>query len=72
MVHKYLNAINSNEIAAVVGGLCQCICNRKIDGTELHNIGKAKSLEECSKICLANGWKLEKCDNISKKEKDET
>lgn len=61
--------INSDEINSVSGG-CQCICNRKpdISTEDLYNIGKAKSLGECSDVCLKNGWKITKCDASAKKE----
>lgn len=69
---NYFVAIDANEVDSVFGGVCECTCNRNQNETDLCDIGRAKSLEECSNICLANGWKIEECINISsKKEKDE-
>ena len=69
MLSKCLEEIKPGEIDRVFGGLCQCSCDRKQDGTDPRDIGKAKSLEECSRVCLANGWKIESCiTSASKKD----
>jgi hypothetical protein len=65
-----LKEINSNEIKCVGGG-CQCVCNRKPDDIStdnLYSIGEAKSLKECSEVCLENEWVIARCDIPSKKE----
>lgn len=67
MLLNCFKVLDTNEAGTIGGGLCQCSCSRKTDGTDVYIIGKAKSLEECSKVCLDNNWKLEKCDNINRK-----
>ena len=55
--------IDSDEISSVSGG-CQCTCNRNPGSTSSENfydIGSAKSLEECSKVCKGNSWVIVKC-----------
>jgi hypothetical protein len=63
-----IEKITSLEIDFIYGGACQCNCNRHANNSDSY-IGKAKSLEECSNVCLANGWKLETCLETTKKKK---
>ncbi len=68
---NYFKDIKSDEIKVVAGG-CQCVCNRKPDTSteDLLSIGKAKSLSECSEVCINSGWKIAKCEAPKKIEKD--
>lgn len=70
-----LKKISSDEINNIGGGACQCNCNRNPDTADSFiYVGAAKSLEECSNVCLANGWKIENClaQKSKKKEKKES
>lgn len=60
--------INSDEINSVSGG-CQCTCNGNPGSASpegFYNIGDAKSLEECSKVCKGNNWIIVKCEKNDK------
>lgn len=64
-----LKKITTIEIKNICGGACECNCNRNpADNNNAYlYVGSAKTLEECSNVCLANGWKIESC--LAKKAK---
>jgi hypothetical protein len=66
-----LKEINSDDVKIVNGG-CQCTCNTVPTAnvpSNFYNIGEAKSLDECSKVCKSNNWVIVRCE---KEEKEPT
>jgi len=64
--------LKPSEINYIAGGTCKCNCNRNTNDTEVDSyIGDAKSLAECSKICVENGWKIKTCISGVKIKKEE-